>query len=70
MSKIRGKDTTPEVKLRKLLWNAGIRYRKNVKALPGSPDIVIRKYKLVIFIDGEFLAWIPMGEEKKELEVE
>lgn len=54
MSKIRSKDTKPEIQLRKVLWGLGIRYRKNVKKMPGSPDIVISKYKLVIFIDGEF----------------
>lgn len=54
MSKIRSQNTKSEIKLRKALWNLGIRYRKNVKALPGTPDIVISKYKTVIFIDGEF----------------
>ena len=54
MSHIKGKDTTIEVKLRKLLWHKGFRYRKNYKSLPGSPDIVLPKYKIVIFCDGEF----------------
>ncbi len=54
MSKIKGSETKPEIKLRKALWAIGIRYRVNVKELPGKPDIVIRKYKLVIFVDGEF----------------
>ena len=54
MSKIRSKNTKPEVKLRKTLWQMGVRYRLNVKNLPGTPDIVIRKYKLAIFVDGEF----------------
>lgn len=54
MSKIRGRDTKIEVKLRKALWDKGIRYRKNFKGLPGSPDIVITKYKIVIFCDSEF----------------
>lgn len=54
MSKIKSKDTKPEKKLRKFLWGLGIRYRKNVKKLPGTPDIVISKYNLVIFVDGEF----------------
>lgn len=54
MSKIKGKNTKPEVKLRKTLWHAGIRYRKNVRKIQGTPDIVIRKYKLLIFVDGEF----------------
>lgn len=54
MSKIRGKDTKIELKLRKALWEKGIRYRKNYKGLPGSPDIVITKYRIVIFCDSEF----------------
>ncbi len=54
MSKIKGKDTKPEVRLRKLLWSIGIRYRKNVKKIIGHPDIVISRYKLIIFVDGEF----------------
>ncbi len=54
MSKVRGRDTKAEVKLRKFLWSIGIRYYKNVKRLPGKPDIVIGKYRLIIFIDGEF----------------
>ena len=54
MSRIKGKDTRPEVVLRKALWAAGIRYRKNVKGLPGSPDVAITKYKLAVFVDSEF----------------
>lgn len=54
MSRIRSKDTKPEVLLRKALWHEGIRYRKNVKNLPGKPDIAITKYKIAIFCDGEF----------------
>lgn len=54
MSHIKGKDTKIEIILRKLLWHKGLRYRKNYKALPGSPDIVLTKYKIVIFCDGEF----------------
>ena len=54
MSKVRNHDTKAEIKLRKFLWSIGIRYRKNVKLLPGTPDIVIAKHKLVIFVDGEF----------------
>ncbi|NOY95865.1 MAG: very short patch repair endonuclease [Chlorobi bacterium] len=67
MSKIRGKDTTPELALRKLLWNAGVRYRKNVKKLPGTPDLVILKYKLAIFIDGEFWHGFNWDEKKQKL---
>jgi len=54
MSKIKSQNTKPEMKLRKALWNFGFRYRKNVKKLPGTPDIVYSKNKLVIFVDGEF----------------
>jgi DNA mismatch endonuclease (patch repair protein) len=54
MKKIRGKDTDIELKLRKALWHRGIRYRKNYKELPGTPDIAITKYKIAIFCDGEF----------------
>ena len=54
MSKIRGKDTKIELLLRKALWNEGIRYRKNYKDLPGTPDIAITKYKIAIFCDSEF----------------
>ncbi len=54
MSKIRSKDTAIELRLRKALWHKGYRYRKNYKALPGSPDIVLTKYKIAIFCDSEF----------------
>ncbi len=54
MSRIRSRDTGIEVALRKALWRKGIRYRKNVKELPGTPDIVISKYKLAVFCDSEF----------------
>ncbi|PZP52089.1 MAG: very short patch repair endonuclease [Pseudopedobacter saltans] len=54
MSKIRAQNTKPEIALRKGMWNMGIRYRIHSKDLPGRPDIFIKKYKLAIFIDGEF----------------
>lgn len=54
MSRIRGKDTSIEVTLRKALWKKGYRYRKNYKALPGRPDIAMIKYKIAIFCDSEF----------------
>ena len=53
MANIKSKDTSVEITLRKALWHEGIRYRKNVKTLPGKPDIAIKKYKLAIFCDGE-----------------
>ncbi|MBD5537779.1 MAG: very short patch repair endonuclease [Lachnospiraceae bacterium] len=54
MRKIRSKDTSIEVLLRKRLWHNGYRYRKNYKKLPGSPDIAITKYKIAVFCDSEF----------------
>ena len=54
MSRIRGKDTKPEEKVRKYLFSQGFRYRKNVAALPGKPDIVLPKYRTCIFVDGCF----------------
>lgn len=54
MSRIKGKDTEIEIRLRKALWHKGYRYRKNYKELPGSPDIAITKYQIAIFCDGEF----------------
>ncbi|MDR2284319.1 MAG: very short patch repair endonuclease [Sphingobacterium sp.] len=54
MSRIRSKNSKPELILRKALWSRNIRFRLHDKSLPGRPDIVIKKYKLVIFVDGEF----------------
>lgn len=54
MQKIRGKNTKIEVVLRKALWHRGYRYRKNYSKVPGHPDIVLLKYKIAIFCDGEF----------------
>ena len=54
MSRIRGKDTSIEITLRKALWNKGYRFRKNYKEIPGSPDICLTKYKIAIFCDSEF----------------
>lgn len=54
MSCIRGKDTKPEELVRKYLFAQGFRYRKNVARLPGKPDIVLPKYKTVIFVNGCF----------------
>lgn len=54
MAKIRSQDTKPEWIVRRYLFSRGYRYRKNVKGLPGTPDIVLRKYGIVIFIHGCF----------------
>ena len=63
MSKIHSSDTSIEIRLRKALWHRGYRYRKNYKLLPGSPDIVLTKYKIAIFCDSEFFH----GKDKKLL---
>ena len=54
MSKIRSVNSKPEVMVRKYLFSKGLRYRKNVKELPGKPDIVLPKYKTVVFVNGCF----------------
>ena len=54
MAHIPSKDTKPEEKVRKYLFSQGLRYRKNVKGLPGKPDIVLSKYHTVIFVNGCF----------------
>ena len=54
MSRIRGKNTKPEMLVRRFLFANGFRYRLNVKTLPGKPDIVLPKYKTVIFVNGCF----------------
>ena len=54
MQHIRSKDTSIELRLRKALWHEGIRYRKNLKDLPGKPDIVLTKYNVAIFCDSSF----------------
>ena len=54
MSRIRGKDTKPELIVRKWLWGHGYRYRLNHPRLPGKPDIVLRKYRTCIFVNGCF----------------
>ncbi len=54
MSRISGKETKPEILVRKFLFAQGFRYRKNDKRLPGKPDIVLPKYKTLIFVHGCF----------------
>lgn len=54
MSNIRGKDTNPEIIVRKYLFSRGYRYRKNVKNLPGTPDVVLKRYNTIIFVHGCF----------------
>lgn len=54
MSQIRSTNSKPEVTVRKYLFSKGLRYRKNVKDLPGKPDLVFPKYKTVVFVNGCF----------------
>lgn len=54
MSRIKGKDTSIEVRVRKYLFSQGFRYRKHVSTLPGKPDIVLQKYHAVVFVNGCF----------------
>src|SRR5690606_37330429 len=67
MGKIKGKNSKPELLFRKALWAKGIRYRINNKTLPGKPDISIKKYKLAIFIDGEFWHGYNWDERKNTI---
>lgn len=54
MAAIKGRDTKPEMLVRRFLFAKGLRYRVNNRRLPGSPDIVLKKYRTVVFIDGCF----------------
>lgn len=54
MSHIRSTNSKPEEIVRKYLFSKGLRYRKNVRTLPGKPDIVLKKYKTVVFVNGCF----------------
>jgi DNA mismatch endonuclease (patch repair protein) len=67
MGKIRGKNTKPELAFRKALWAAGYRYRIDYKKLIGKPDIVLKKYRTVIFIDGEYWHGYNWEERKPKL---
>ena len=62
MQHIRSKNTKAEVLLRKRLWHKGIRYRKNYRVLPGTPDIAITKCHVAVFVDGDF--WHARGHEE------
>lgn len=54
MSRIRGSNTSPELKLRRVLFSRGFRYRLNLRSLPGRPDIVFPRDKVAVFVDGCF----------------
>ncbi|MCO7163062.1 very short patch repair endonuclease [Anaerostipes hadrus] len=68
MQNIKAKDTKIEIILRKALWKKGYRYRKNYNKLPGKPDIVLPKYKIAIFCDGEFFHGKDWDILRKKLE--
>lgn len=73
MSSIKSKDTEPELLLRKALWKSGLRYRTNLKGLPGKPDIVFTKAHFVVFCDGDFWHghnWAIRGLPSLEAELE
>jgi DNA mismatch endonuclease, patch repair protein len=67
MSQIRGFDTAPEMLVRKKLHALGLRYRCNVQALPGRPDIVFTAARLIVFIDGDFWHGYRFPSWKKRL---
>lgn len=68
MSRIRGKDTKPEMIVRKFLWSRGFRYRLNDRRLPGKPDLVLKKYRTCIFVNGCF--WHGHGLDLLEVKSE
>lgn len=67
MSHVKTKRNSAEVMIAKSLWHRGYRYRLNYKALPGSPDIALTKYRIAIFIDGEFWHGKDFEQRKKKL---
>ena len=67
MSRIRAKNTKAEVMLRKTLWHYGYRYRIYSKKLIGRPDIIFTKYKIAVFVDGDFWHGYDWEQKKKKL---
>ncbi len=70
MTNIRSTNTKIEKDVTKALWNLGYRFRKNVKTLPGKPDIAIQKYKIVIFLDSCFWNKCPEHFKKPKSNLE
>ena len=66
MSRVHLKQGKAETLLAKALWHKGLRYKRNDKSLPGSPDIAVQKYHIAIFIDGEFWHGQNWDERKKD----
>ena len=67
MKSIKSEDTKAELLLRKALWHRGYRYYKNYKKLPGKPDIVFLKSRIVVFVDGEFWHGYEWEENKNKI---
>jgi DNA mismatch endonuclease (patch repair protein) len=73
MSAVKSKNTSPELALRHALWPRGLRYRVNVKTLPGKPDVVFTRAKIAVFCDGDFWHghnWAIRGLPSLEMELE
>ena len=73
MSSVKSENTTPEIILRKALWKKHCRYRINCRDILGKPDIVIRKYNIVVFVDGDYWHghnWALRGKKSLEEELE
>ncbi|MFC1903732.1 very short patch repair endonuclease [Chloroflexota bacterium] len=67
MKLIKSSNTEPEIQMRKMLWRSGIRYRLYDETLPGKPDIVIKKHKIAVFIDGEFWHGFQWNRKKNKI---
>lgn len=67
MSKVRLKNGKAETILAKMIWHKGYRYRRNYKKLPGSPDISILRFRIAVFVDGEFWHGENWEERKAKL---
>lgn len=73
MSAVKSKNTRPELALRRALWSRGLRYRVNMKSLPGKPDVAFTRAKIVVFCDGDFWHghnWVIRGLPSLEVELE
>lgn len=64
MARVRSRDTRPELYVRRKVWPEGFRYRLHVRKLPGTPDLVLRKYRLAVFVNGCF--WHQHGCSKSK----
>lgn len=67
MRSVKNKDSKIELLLRKVLWNKGIRYRKNYAGLPGKPDLALTKYRIAVFCDSEFWHGYDWENRKKTI---